>query len=392
VTNIQLRDEDVDVDTLVGAVAHDLAGDSFAVVDMDYIRLVVGNARQAAHYYCTAFGMRCVAYRGPETGQRDHVDYVLVSERARFVLTGEARPGMPAGEHVKLHGDGVVDLALEVLDVDGAITHARTQGAIVLDEPHDTSDEYGIVRSAAIACYGDTRHTLVDRSRYSGVFLPGFVAAEPLFHAKPAHHPRQYFQAVDHCAVNVEFGHMDGWVRFYNRVMGFANLKEFIGDDIATKYSALMAKVVANGNHRIKFPINEPSVGKRRSQIAEYLEFYGGPGVQHIGLATNDIVASVRAMREMGVDFLTTPNAYYDALDDWVDHTRVPVPTLRELGILVDHDEDGYLLQIFTKPVQDRPTVFFELIERHGSLGFGKNNIKALFEAIEREQARRGNL
>jgi len=262
----------------------------------------------------------------------------------------------------------------------------------VLAEPNDTSDEHGTVRSAAIACYGDTRHTLVDRSNYSGVFLPGFVTTEPIFRGKPAHHPMQYFQAVDHCASNVELGRMEGWVRFYNRVMGFTNLKEFIGEDIATKYSALMAKVVASGNHRVKFPLNEPSVGKRRSQIAEYLDFYGGPGVQHIGLATGDIVGSVRAMREMGVEFLHTPDAYYDALGDWVGDTRVPVQTLRELGILVDRDEDGYLLQIFTKPVQDRPTVFFELIERHGSLGFGKNNIKALFEAIEREQGRRGNL
>jgi 4-hydroxyphenylpyruvate dioxygenase len=386
------RDVNVDLDALVGAVDHDLAGDPFPVIDVDHLRFAVGNARQAAHYYSTAFGMTRVAYRGPETGHRDHAEYVLVSGRARFVLTGEACPGMPAGEHVKVHGDGVVDLALDVPDVDRAIARARTQGATVLEEPHNISDEHGTVRSAAIACYGDTRHTLVDRSGYSGVFLPGFVAAEPIFHGKPAQHPPQYFQAVDHCAVNVEFGHMERWVSFYNRVMGFTSLREFIGDDIATEYSALMAKVVTSGNHRVKFPVNEPSVGKRRSQIAEYLEFYGGPGVQHIGLATNDIVASVRAMREMGVEFLSTPNAYYDALKDWVGATRVPVKRLRELGILVDRDEDGYLLQIFTKPVQDRPTVFFELIERHGSSGFGKNNIRALFEAIEREQARRGNL
>jgi 4-hydroxyphenylpyruvate dioxygenase len=391
-TKTLLRDGEVDLDALVGAVAHDPAGDPFPVIDMDHLRFAVGNARQAAHYYSTAFGMTRVAYRGPETGHRDHAEYVLMSGRARFVLTGEARPGTPAGDHVNIHGDGVVDLALEVPDVDRAVAHARSEGAILLEEPHDTSDEHGTVRSAAIACYGDTRHTLVDRSGYSGVFLPGFVAAEPIFHGKPAQHPAQYFQAVDHCAANVNLGYMEDWVHFYNRVMGFVNLNEFIGDDIATEYSALMAKVVASGNHRVKFPVNEPSVGTRRSQIAEYLEFYGGPGVQHIGLATNDIVASVRAMREMGVEFLSTPNAYYDALDDWVGETRVPAQSLRELGILVDRDEDGYLLQIFTKPVQDRPTVFFELIERHGSLGFGKNNIKALFEAIEREQAHRGNL
>jgi 4-hydroxyphenylpyruvate dioxygenase len=382
----------LDLDALVGAVAHDPTADPFPVVDVDHVRFAVGNARQAAHYYSTAFGMTCVAYRGPETGHCGHTEYVLVSGRARFVLTGAAHPGMSGEDHVRISGDGVVDLALEVSDVDRAIAHARTQDATVLVEPNDTSDEHGTVRSAAIASFGKTRHTLVDRSRYSGVFLPGFVAADPIFHGRPAHHPTQYFQALDHCAANVEFGRMEEWVRFYNRVMGFTTLQEFIGEDIATKYSGLMAKVVASGNHRVKFPLNEPSVGERRSQIDEYLEFYGGPGVQHIGMATGDIVASVRAMREMGVEFLKTPDAYYDALDDWVDETRVPVQTLRELGILVDRDEHGYLLQIFTGPVQDRPTVFFELIERHGSQGFGKNNIKALFEAIEREQARRGNL
>jgi len=380
------------VDALVGAVVHDPAGDPFPVVDMDHVRFVVGNARQAAHYYRTAFGMTCVAYRGPETGHRDSVEYVLVSGRARFVLTGQARPGMPGGEHVRIHGDGVVDLALEVSDVDRAIAHARAHGATVVAEPNDASDEQGTVRSAALACYGETRHTLIDRSGYSGVFLPGFIATESTFYGKPAHHPTRYFQAVDHCAGNVELGRMEEWVHFYNQAMGFTNLNEFIGDDIATEYSALMAKVVASGNHRVKFPLNEPSVGKRRSQIEEYLEFYGGPGVQHIGLATDDIVGSVRAMHEMGVEFLNTPHTYYDALGDWVGGTRVPIHTLRELGILIDRDEDGYLLQIFTKPVQDRPTMFFELIERHGSLGFGTNNIKALFEAIEREQDRRGNL
>jgi 4-hydroxyphenylpyruvate dioxygenase len=239
------RDGNVDLDALVGAVAHDLAGDPFPVIDIDHLRFAVGNAQQAAHYYSTAFGMTRVAYRGPETGHRDHAEYVLVSGRVRFVLTGEACPGMPAGEHVKVHGDGVVDLALEVPDVDRAIERARTQGATVLEEPHDISDEHGTIRSAAIACYGDTRHTLVDRSGYSGVFLPGFVAATQIFQGKPVQHPPQYFQAVDHCAVNVELGHMERWVDFYNRVMGFTDLQEFIGDDIATEYSDLMAKVVA---------------------------------------------------------------------------------------------------------------------------------------------------
>ncbi|MCW2598887.1 MAG: putative 4-hydroxyphenylpyruvate dioxygenase [Frankiales bacterium] len=376
---------------LVGAIAYDESHDPFPVTGMDHVRFYVGNARQAAHWYSTAFGMTLVAYRGPETGSRDLVEYVLTSGKARFVLTGEAHAGTEVGEHLLAHGDGVIDLALEVPDVDAAVAYARHQGATVLQEPSSVRDEHGEVRSAVIATYGQTRHSLIDRSRYEGPFLPGFVAREPLT-VKPDSHPKRYFQAVDHCVGNVELGKMDEWVRFYNRVMGFQNLKEFIGDDIATEYSALMSKVVASGNNRVKFPLNEPSPGKRKSQIDEYLEFYGGPGVQHIALATGDIVGAIRAMREMGVEFLETPDSYYDTLSEWVGDTRVPIDVLRELRILADRDEDGYLLQIFTKPVQDRPTVFFELIERHGSLGFGKNNFKALFEAIEREQALRGNL
>ncbi|GCD99314.1 4-hydroxyphenylpyruvate dioxygenase [Embleya hyalina] len=381
-----------DTDILVGAVEHDPAGDPFPVIAMDHVRFFVGNAKQAAHYYSTAFGMTCVAYRGPETGSRDAAEYVLVSGKARFVITGEVHAGTEIGAALLAHGDGVSDLAIEVPDVDKAIAYAREHGATVLVEPHDDSDEHGTVRSAVLATYGQTRHTLVDRSAYKGPFLPGFVAAEPLFRGKPAAHPKRYFQAIDHCVGNVELGKMDEWVSFYNRVMGFTNMKEFVGDDIATEYSALMSKVVTSGNHRVKFPLNEPAISRKKSQIDEYLEFYGGPGVQHIALATNDIVASVRAMSEMGVEFLSTPDSYYDTLGEWAGETRVPVETLREFKILVDRDEDGYLLQIFTKPVQDRPTVFFELIERHGSLGFGKGNFKALFEAIEREQERRGNL
>ena len=380
-------------DALIGAKQqHDDARDPFPVVGMDHVRFFVGNAKQAAHYYCTAFGMTCVAYRGPETGSRDLAEYVVTSGKARFVLTGEVHAGTEVGAHVAAHGDGVVDLALEVPDVDAALAYAREHGATVLEEPHDLTDEHGTVRVAALATYGETRHTLVDRSRYTGPFLPGFVEGPVLFAGKPAHHPKRYFQAVDHCVGNVQLGKMDEWVGFYNRVMGFQNMKEFIGDDIATEYSALMSKVVASGNNRVKFPLNEPSVGKRKSQIDEYLEFYGGPGVQHIALATGDIVTTIRSMREMGVEFLDAPDSYYDTLGEWVGETRVPLDTLRELRILADRDEDGYLLQIFTKPVQDRPTVFFELIERHGSLGFGKGNFKALFEAIERDQAKRGNL
>jgi 4-hydroxyphenylpyruvate dioxygenase len=330
-----------------------------------------------------------VAYRGPELGYRDAVEYVLVSGQARFVLTGPVRAGTPLAQRVATHGDGVSDLAIEVPDVDRAIGFARRQGATVLQEPLDAADEHGTVRLAALGTYGDTRHTLVDRSRYSGPFLPGFAVHPPL--VKPG---RRLFQAVDHCVGNVELGRMDHWVSFYNRVMGFVNMAEFVGEDIATRYSALMSKVVTSGNHRVKFPLNEPAVGRRRSQIDEYLEFFGGPGVQHIALATGDIVGAVAAMRERGVEFLDTPDTYYDTLGEWLGDTRVPIQTLRELRILADRDEDGYLLQVFTKPVQDRPTVFFELIERHGSMGFGKGNFnfKALFEAIEREQARRGNL
>jgi 4-hydroxyphenylpyruvate dioxygenase len=383
----QYRDAGDEVDALIGGVAHDPGRDPFPVIGIDHLRFAVGNARQAAHFYSTAFGMTCVAYRGPKLGFRDAVEYVLVSGRVRFVLTGPARAGTPLAQRVAAHSDGVSDLAIEVPDVDRAIAFARQQGATVLQEPVEATDEHGTVRLAALATYGDTQHTLVDRSRYTGPFLPGFATHPPL--VTPG---RRLFQAVDHCVGNVELGRMDYWVSFYNRVMGFENMAEFVGEDIATRYSALMSKVVTSGNHRVKFPLNEPALGRRRSQIDEYLEFNDGPGVQHIALATGDIVGAVRAMRERGVEFLDTPDSYYDTLGEWVGDTRVPVQTLRELRILADRDEDGYLLQVFTKPVQDRPTVFFELIERHGSLGFGKGNFKALFEAIEREQGRRGNL
>jgi 4-hydroxyphenylpyruvate dioxygenase len=362
--------------------------DPFPVHGVDAVVFAVGNAKQAAHYYSMAFGMRCVAYRGPETGSRDESSYVLTSGGARFVLTGPVRAGTPLGEHVARHGDGVVDLALEVPDVEKAYAYAVEHGATGVSEPQEHTDEHGTLLLAAIATYGETRHSLVDRSGYAGPYQPGYVAREPLV-APP---DRRYFQAVDHCVGNVELGRMDEWVDFYHRVMGFTNMKEFVGDDIATEYSALMSKVVADGTRRVKFPLNEPAEGRRKSQIDEYLEYYGGPGVQHIALATNDIVNSVRQMRAAGVDFLSTPDAYYDTLGDWVGDTRVPLADLRDLRILADRDEDGYLLQIFTKPVQDRPTVFFELIERHGSMGFGKGNFKALFEAIEREQELRGNL
>jgi 4-hydroxyphenylpyruvate dioxygenase len=362
--------------------------DEFPVTGMDAVVFAVGNARQAAHYYSTAFGMRCVAYRGPETGCRDEAAYVLESGRARFVLRGPVRAGTGLGRQVAEHGDGVIDLALGVHSAEAAYAYATSRGARGLAEPQVYEDDQGKVVLAAIATYGDTRHTLVERAGYSGPYLPGYAAAQPIV-APPA---QPLCTEIDHCVGNVELGRMDEWVGFYHRVMGFTNMKEFVGDDIATEYSALMSKVVADGSRSVKFPINEPAEGKKKSQIDEYLEFYGGPGVQHIALACPDIVATVRAMRAAGVEFLDTPDSYYDTLGDWAGATRVATGTLRELRILADRDEDGYLLQIFTKPVQDRPTVFFELIERHGSEGFGKGNFKALFEAIEREQARRGNL
>jgi 4-hydroxyphenylpyruvate dioxygenase len=374
----------------IGAVAHDIARDPFPVKGIDHLHFVVGNARQAAHFYSTAFGMTCVAYRGPEQGYPDAAEYVLVAGSARFVLAGAVRADTPHARHHAKHGDGIGDIALEVPDVDAAYAYATLQGATGLEPPHDETDGFGTVRVAAIAAYGDTRHSLIDRTRYRGPFRPGFVAREPIG-PRP---PKRLFQAVDHVVGNVELGRMDEWVRFYQKVMGFTNMAEFVGDDIATDYSALMSKVVANGTRKVKFPLNEPAVSRRKSQIDEYLEFYGGPGAQHVAVATNDILASVDAMRAAGVEFLETPDSYYDdpALRARIGSVRVPIEELRERRILVDRDEDGYLLQIFTRPVQDRPTVFFELIERHGSLGFGKGNFKALFEAIEREQERRGNL
>ncbi len=397
-TNLMLttqeRDADLELEQLkqlVGLVPYDETRDVFPVTGWDAIVFVVGNATQTAHFYQSAMGMELIAYSGPETGNRDHKAFVLKSGSIKFVIKGGVDPDSPLHDHQRRHGDGVVDISLEVPDVDRCVEHARSVGATVLQEPEDLTDEHGTVRVAAIATYGETRHTLVQRGDYPGPYLPGYVQRSSGY-VKRDGSPKRLFQALDHIVGNVELGKMDEWVTFYTKVMGFVNMAEFIGDDIATDYSALMSKVVANGNHRVKFPLNEPAAGKRKSQIDEYLEFYGGPGVQHIALATGDIVASVRHMRAQGVDFLDAPDSYYDTLGEWVGDTRVPLDTLRELKILADRDEDGYLLQIFTKPVQDRPTVFFELIERHGSLGFGKGNFKALFEAIEREQERRGNL
>src|SRR3954470_18003870 len=382
---------------LVGLVEYDEHNDVFPVTGWDAIVFVVGNATQAAHYFQSAWGMELVAYSGPEHGNRDHKAFVLRSGSIRFVLKGAVDPDSALADHHRRHGDGVVDIALEVPDVDKCIAQARKAGATVVEEPADHTDEHGTVRVAAIATYGETRHTLVQRhvdgKTYAGPYLPGYVPAASSYEKRDGQ-PRRLFQALDHIVGNVELGHMDEWVGFYNRVMGFVNMAEFIGDDIATDYSALMSKVVANGNHRVKFPLNEPAIAKKKSQIDEYLEFYRGAGAQHLAVATNDIIATVDAMSAHGVEFLATPDSYYEdpELRARIGEVRTPIEELQKRGILVDRDEDGYLLQIFTRPIGDRPTVFFELIERHGALGFGIGNFKALFEAIEREQDARGNL
>ena len=403
-THIELTDQERDaglnlqqLKELVGLVDYDADKDPFPVTGWDAIVFVVGNATQAAHYYQAVWGMELIAYSGPENGNRDHKAFVLKSGSIKFVVKGAVSPDSPLIAHHAKHGDGVVDIGLEVPDVDRCIEQARRAGATILEEPHDIKDEFGTVRLASIATYGETRHTLVqlvvDGVRYAGPHVPGYVARTSGF-VKREGSPKRLFQALDHVVGNVELGKMDDWVAFYNKVMGFVNMAEFVGDDIATDYSALMSKVVANGNHRVKFPLNEPAIAKKRSQIDEYLDFYAGPGAQHLALATNDILDTVDRLRAEGVEFLDTPDAYYEdpELRARIGEVRVPVEELQKRKILVDRDEDGYLLQIFTKPLGDRPTVFFEIIERHGSLGFGKGNFKALFESIEREQDKRGNL
>ncbi|GAA4723784.1 4-hydroxyphenylpyruvate dioxygenase [Pedococcus ginsenosidimutans] len=392
----QEREANLDIEQLkqlVGLVEYDESKDPFPVTGWDSIVFVVGNATQTAHYYMSAWGMELVAYSGPENGQRDHKSFVLKSGSIRFVVNGAVTPDSPLIAHHAKHGDGVVDIALEVPDVDKCVAQAKAAGARVVREAEDITDEHGTVRIASIATYGETVHSLVDRSRYTGPYLPGYVAKTSTFEKRDGA-PKRLFQALDHIVGNVELGKMEEWVTFYNKVMGFVNMAEFIGDDIATDYSALMSKVVANGNHRVKFPLNEPAIAKKKSQIDEYLEFYDGPGAQHLALATNDILRTVDELRKEGVEFLDTPDSYYEdaELRARIGNVRVPIEELQKRKILVDRDEDGYLLQIFTKPLGDRPTVFFEIIERHGSLGFGKGNFKALFEAIEREQDARGNL
>ncbi len=354
----------------------------------DYVEFYVGNARQAAHFYRTAFGFRLAAYRGPETGTRDRASYVLVQDKIRFVLTTGLQPEHPVGDHVRLHGDGVRDIALWVDDAEAAWRETTKRGGRSIREPETLRDDHGEVRLSAIAAYGDTIHTFVERRNYRGVFLPGF---EPVPDADGLARPVG-LKYIDHMVGNVGWGEMNRWVDFYRDVMGFRMFKHFDDKDISTEYSALMSKVMSNGNERVKFPINEPAEGKRKSQIEEYLEFYHGPGVQHIAMATDDIIETVSALRRQGVEFLRVPSTYYEDLLARTGPIDEPLSELQELGILVDRDDEGYMLQIFTRPVEDRPTLFYEIIQRKGSRSFGKGNFKALFEAIEREQARRGNL
>jgi 4-hydroxyphenylpyruvate dioxygenase len=354
----------------------------------DYVEFYVGNARQAAHYYRTAFGFRLAAYRGPETGVRDRASYLLVQDKIRFVLTTPLQPEGEIAEHIRVHGDGVRDIALWVDDADAAWRATTGRGARSVREPETLRDATGEVRVAAIGIYGDTVHSFVERRNYRGAFLPGFeaVTSEDTL-TRPVG-----LKYVDHMVGNVGWGEMNRWVDFYRDVMGFRMFKHFDDNDISTEYSALMSKVMSNGNERVKFPINEPAQGKRKSQIEEYLEYYRGPGVQHIAMATDDIIETVGTLRRQGVDFLRVPSTYYDDLLERVGKIDEPIGDLKELGILVDRDDEGYMLQIFTRPVEDRPTLFYEVIQRKGSRSFGKGNFKALFEAIEREQERRGNL
>ena len=361
------------------------ATDPMPLLGLDHIELWVGNAVQAAHYFVTAYGFREVAAAGLETGLRDRASRVVRHGNVCLVLTSPLVATSPVARHVAHHGDGVHSLALAVPDAGAAYRTAVERGAQGVDEPYVLEDEHGTARLASIAIYGETIHAFVERDAYDGPFLPGFAAVD-------GGEELGLLTEFDHAVGNVELGRMNEWVSFYERVLGFTEMLHFSDEEISTEYSALMSKVVADGEGRIKFPINEPAEGKRKSQVDEYLEFYGGPGVQHIAVQTPDIVRAVRVLRERGVRFLATPTTYYDDVAERVGEIEADYGDLAQLGILVDRDDEGYLLQIFTKPIGDRPTVFFELIERHGSRGFGAGNFKALFEALEREQELRGNL
>jgi len=364
-----------------------MSQDFLPLLGTDHVEFYVGNAKQASYYYQHAFGFELVAYAGPETGVRDRASYVLQQGKIRFVFTTSMHPDHEITRHVAQHGDGVKVLALWVDDAEKAFYETMSRGAKAHTQPATISDENGEVKISAIHTYGETIHKFVERKNYKGPFMPGYMPAKPAFKVEPVG-----FDYVDHCVGNVELGKMNDWVKFYEDVMGFKMIITFDDKDISTEYSALMSKVVSNGNGYVKFPINEPAAGKKKSQIDEYLEFYHGAGVQHIAILTHDVIKTVTELQRRGIEFLKVPTTYYKELTARVGKIDENLADLEKLGILVDRDDEGYLLQIFTKPVEDRPTVFFEIIQRKGAKSFGKGNFKALFEAIEREQALRGNL
>ncbi len=371
----------------IATKANTAAIDFLPLQGTDYVEFYVGNAKQAAHFYKTAFGFQSLAYSGPETGAKDKASYVLRQNKLTFVLTTPLQKDSPIAAHIYKHGDGIKVLALRVNDAKDAWHQTTKRGAVSYMEPEILSDENGEIIMSGIYTYGDTVHLFVERKNYNGAFMPGYIEWKTKYN--PSSTGLKY---VDHCVGNVGWNQMNKWVKFYEDVMGFRNILSFDDEDISTEYSALMSKVMSNGNGFVKFPINEPAESKKKSQVEEYLEFYNGEGVQHVALATDDIVETVSALQSRGVEFLKVPSVYYDDLIDRVGEIDEDIRPLKELGILVDRDEEGYLLQIFTKPVEDRPTLFFEIIQRKGAKSFGKGNFKALFEAIEREQARRGNL
>ncbi|MEN9973749.1 MAG: hypothetical protein RIS20_2096 [Bacteroidota bacterium] len=363
------------------------AEDFLPLLGTDYVELYVGNAKQSALYYKTAFGFQSEAYAGLETGLKDHVSYVLKQDKIRLVLTTPLTSDSPINEHLQKHGDGVKVIALWVEDATKAFEETTKRGARPFMEPTIEEDENGQVIRSGIYTYGETVHIFVERKNYQGIFLPGYRKWESHYNPEPTG-----LKFIDHMVGNVDWNEMNTWCEFYKKVMGFAQIISFDDNDISTEYTALMSKVMSNGNGRIKFPINEPAEGKKKSQIEEYIDFYNGAGVQHIAVATNDIVATVSAMRDRGVEFLYVPETYYDDLLERVGDIEEDVEVLKKHGILIDRDEEGYLLQLFTKPVVDRPTMFFEIIQRKGAQSFGKGNFKALFESIEREQENRGTL
>jgi 4-hydroxyphenylpyruvate dioxygenase len=364
-------------------------GDDFMpLMGVDHVEFYVGNARQAAHYYTKAFGFSVTAYSGPETKVRDRASWVVEQGEARYVFTGAMGPDSPISQHVHTHGDGARDVAFRVPDAADAFEQATKRGATAVQEPAVAEDEHGKVVRASIAAYGDTIHSFIERENYSGPFMPGYRAEDPI----PDDAPPVGIKAIDHVVCNVEFGKMNQWAQFYANILGFNQLVHFSDDQISSDYTALMSKVMWDGVGRVKLPINEPAPGKKKSQIDEYLEFYRGPGVQHIAMATDDIVSAVDSLRRRGVRFIRVPQTYYQSIRDKVGVIEEDWSDIERLNILADRDEEGYLLQIFTKNVQDRPTVFYEIIERRGSRGFGLGNFKELFLAIEREQEERGNL